>query len=160
MQYLVSALALFFVTHAWAGKDPEISSDSQIRSFLGSPGVQNFNYPDPTHWKSYRKYIQLGTWMPDGSCRYRYESISSSKQAFVRKAIAVDRAGCRSLMLEGVPDDATLAQWKQIQQAIHPGSRLPGQTAGKTVTIRQDATSGAQRLINRNSAVSTSILAG
>ncbi|WP_287729489.1 hypothetical protein, partial [Burkholderia sp.] len=104
MKYLILALASILSLNAWAEKDSEIDSPSQIQSFLSSPGVQNFNYPDPKHWKSYRKYIQVGTRMPDGSCQYRYESTVPSDQPFIQKEIAVDRAGCRSLMLEGVPD--------------------------------------------------------
>jgi hypothetical protein len=153
MKFLVVALISSLSLNAWAEKDSEIDSTSQIQSFLNSPGVQNFNYPDPKNWKSYRKYIQIGTRMPDGSCQYHYESTVPSNQPFIQKEIAVDRVGCRSLMLEGVPDDATLNQWKQIQQVIHKGSKQQepnGQNAGRKITIQRNSTSGSQLLINQN----------
>lgn len=159
MKYLILALASILSLNAWAEKDSEIDSPSQIQSFLSSPGVQNFNYPDPKHWKSYRKYIQVGTRMPDGSCQYHYESTVPSDQPFIQKEIAVDRAGCRSLMLEGVPDDATLNQWKQIQQVIHKGAKqqeTSGPNTGRKITIQRNSTSGSQMLINQNTPAAAS----
>jgi hypothetical protein len=154
VKYLIVTLIALLSLNVWAEKDPEIDSASQIQSFLNSPGVRNFNYPDPKHWKSYRKYLQLGTRMPDGSCQYHYESAGPATQASVQIEIAVDRTGCRSLMLEGVPDDVTLDQWKQIQQAMRAaGSRQPqvtGQPVGREITIQRDSTSGTQVLINQS----------
>ncbi|KFG96146.1 hypothetical protein GQ56_0116170 [Burkholderia paludis] len=152
MKRFILALMAVLSLHAWAEKDPEIDSPGQIQSFLNSPGVTDFHYPDPKTWKSYRKYIQIGTRMPDGSCQYHYESTGSSNQTLIQKEIAVDRAGCRSLMLEGVPDDATLNRWKQIQQVIHQGSKqqeLNSPNAGRTITIQRNPTSGNQLLINQ-----------
>ncbi|WP_246796149.1 hypothetical protein [Burkholderia perseverans] len=153
MKALLLFLGFAVCVSAYAEKDPEITDDSQIRTFLASPGVQNFNYPDPVGWKSYRKYIQLGKKMPDGSCQYNFESVVPSNQPFVKKEIAVDRANCKSLMLEGVPGDATVNQWKQIQDVMHRGAVVEKKESGKRIEIRKDSTSSPTIKLNKTAEV-------
>ncbi|WP_322054930.1 hypothetical protein [Paraburkholderia bannensis] len=142
MKRLASIVLLTASINVWAQQDPQIDNPGQISAFLSSPGVKNFDYPDPKTWKSFRKYIQIGTKMPDGSCRLTFDRTTPSDQPFIQKEIAVDRAGCRSLMLEGVPDDATEYRWQKMQEVIHQHAKsteLKDPGIGKKLSIKQGA---------------------
>jgi len=105
--------------------DQQITDPAEIEAFLKSPGTKSLNVPDPRGWKTYRKYIQVGTKNAQGGCEYSSRMQTSRPLRQVSVEIAVDRTSCKSLILEGEPDDMT---WNAVQNffgARHPNPRSP-----------------------------------
>jgi hypothetical protein len=147
MKMLIVWMLLGISLPAWAENDPEIDNPGQISAFLASPTVHDFHYPDPKNWKSFRKYIQIGTIMPNGACRMGQEPVGDGTQPFMQIEIAVDRLNCKSLILEGIPDEATWQRWKLTHKAISKNAEvetLSDPNRGRSITVKQTPASGVQ----------------
>ena len=87
----------------YVSKGAEVTDPKAIQAFLADPQTHAYNVQDPKGWKSYRKLIQIGTRLPDGSCRYPLAVSTPGTYVSFATEIAVNHARCQSLILEGNP---------------------------------------------------------
>lgn len=108
----VAIIAFSMAGAALAVEPDEIITDPvQIEIFLKSPNTKVLSVAEPKSWKSYRKYIQVGKRDERGGCIYASTLTTTGPIRLVSTEIAHDAYTCRSLILEGEPDDST---WDSI----------------------------------------------
>ncbi len=161
MKHAMLVLLLIASANARADADPEIDDPAQIKAFLSDPRVNDFNYPEPKHWKNYRRYIQIGTILPNGACQFHDEAAAQSNQPVLKIEAAVDRAGCRSLMMEGSPDPVSWRNFQQFRDDLHKQAKstvlsTPG--VGRTLVIRKDPVTQVPQLqLNESAPLDSSV---
>lgn len=141
MKYIILILSLVFSINSWANKDKEIDDSTQIKEFLNSQKVHNFNYPEPKNWPYSRKYIQIGEVLPNGGCRFNDEAKSNDGKPVIKIEIAVDRENCKSLILEGTPDPDAWRAYKEnqklLQQNMKKNKLEPKGNGSQIINVKQ-----------------------
>lgn len=75
------------------------------------PASQQLQLPESKNRKKDRRYIQIGATSPNGACQFHDEAGAPSNQPVLKIETAVERAGCRSLMMEGSSDPVS---WRNL----------------------------------------------
>ncbi len=118
MKKMMGLTLICCFSQSFAGGPPSqiISDPKAISAFLKSPGTKIYDLTVPKDWKNPRQYLEIGQPVPGGGCRFSHPSQLSQGGNSIMVEMAGDKTACKSLMLEGSPDDAT---FERIRRSLH-----------------------------------------
>ncbi len=134
MNLLIALATVVLAGAPLASKNAEITDPKVIQAFLADPQTHAYNIQDPKGWKSFRKVLQLGTKLPNGSCRYPLAITTPGTYVSFATEIAVNNLRCQSLVLEGNPGART-AKPALSANASKSAAKAPG-ASNSTVASR------------------------
>lgn len=125
------AMALLCTSPAIAAPDTIITDQTQIDQFLKEPDTKIFNLTVPANWKNTRVYIEVGTQIT-GGCSYSSPMQPAAGESLISMEMAVNRHSCRSLVVEGSPDQP---YWERLKEIFRSYPHTEATSSGPETTL-------------------------